>query len=312
METRWLEDIVSLADTRSFRRSAQLRHVTQPAFSRRIRALETWAGTELVDRSSYPMRMTPAGKTLCERAVDLLTSLRSTQAQVRGLSSAGQGTVTFAAPAVLASTCLSRWLASWPRDFPSLRTSIATTPAREAMALLVERKCDVMVAYHHDSAPLPFDGDRYETIVLGAESLHPYARPDAQGKPRHRLPGKPSAALPYLAYKPGAYLGEVMECFLGQIQPVIHLDRVFEADMAECLKAMALEGHGIAFLPQSAVVQELRALKLVEASDPANPLSVPLSIRAYRERPPTQRRRAVMADTVWNWLTSRVAVSAGQ
>ena len=43
METKWLEDFVSLAETRSFSRSAQLRHVTQPAFSRRIQSLEAWA-----------------------------------------------------------------------------------------------------------------------------------------------------------------------------------------------------------------------------------------------------------------------------
>ncbi len=55
METKWLEDFVSLAETRSFSRSAQLRHVTQPAFSRRIQALEAWAGIDLVDRSSYPV-----------------------------------------------------------------------------------------------------------------------------------------------------------------------------------------------------------------------------------------------------------------
>ncbi len=64
METKRLEDFVSLAETRSFSRSAQLRHVTQPAFSRRIQALEGWAGTDLVDRSSYPTRLTPAGQTL--------------------------------------------------------------------------------------------------------------------------------------------------------------------------------------------------------------------------------------------------------
>ena len=63
METKWLEDFVSLAETRSFSRSAQLRHVTQPAFSRRIQALEAWAGTDLVDRSSYPTRLTAAGNT---------------------------------------------------------------------------------------------------------------------------------------------------------------------------------------------------------------------------------------------------------
>ena len=62
METKWLEDFVSLAETRSFSRSAQLRHVTQPAFSRRIQALEAWAGIDLVDRSSYPTRLTPPAR----------------------------------------------------------------------------------------------------------------------------------------------------------------------------------------------------------------------------------------------------------
>ena len=58
METKWLEDFVSLAETRSFSRSAHLRHVTQPAFSRRIQALEAWAGTDLVDQL-LPVRIGP-------------------------------------------------------------------------------------------------------------------------------------------------------------------------------------------------------------------------------------------------------------
>ena len=76
METKWLEDFVSLAETRSFSRSAQLRHVTQPAFSRRIQSLEAWAGSDLVDRSSYPTRLTPAGETLYDQALEVLQALQ--------------------------------------------------------------------------------------------------------------------------------------------------------------------------------------------------------------------------------------------
>jgi DNA-binding transcriptional LysR family regulator len=84
METKWLEDFVSLAETRSFSRSAQLRHVTQPAFSRRIQSLEAWAGTDLVDRSSYPTRLTPAGETLYDQSLEMLQALQSTRAMLRG------------------------------------------------------------------------------------------------------------------------------------------------------------------------------------------------------------------------------------
>ena len=83
MNTKWLEDFVSLAETSSFSRSAQLRHVTQPAFSRRIQSLEAWAGVALVDRSSYPTRLTPAGTAFYTQALDILQRLQSSRAQLR-------------------------------------------------------------------------------------------------------------------------------------------------------------------------------------------------------------------------------------
>lgn len=83
MDTKWLEDFVSLAETRSFSRSAQLRHVTQPAFSRRIQSLELWAGTDLIDRSSYPTTLTPAGKKLHAKALELLQSLQTAKSEMK-------------------------------------------------------------------------------------------------------------------------------------------------------------------------------------------------------------------------------------
>jgi DNA-binding transcriptional LysR family regulator len=81
MDTKWLEDFVSLAETRSFSRSAQLRHVTQSAFSRRIQSLEAWAGVELVDRSAYPTRLTPAGTSFYVQAQEILLSLQNSRTQ---------------------------------------------------------------------------------------------------------------------------------------------------------------------------------------------------------------------------------------
>jgi DNA-binding transcriptional LysR family regulator len=83
MDTKWLEDFVSLAETRSFSRSAQLRHVTQSAFSRRIQSLEAWAGAELINRSSYPTTLTPAGEVLHAKALELLQSLQSIKSEMK-------------------------------------------------------------------------------------------------------------------------------------------------------------------------------------------------------------------------------------
>ena len=83
MDTKWLEDFVSLAETRSFSRSAQLRHVTQSAFSRRIQSLEAWAGADLINRSSYPTTLTPAGEVLHAKALELLQSLQSIKSEMK-------------------------------------------------------------------------------------------------------------------------------------------------------------------------------------------------------------------------------------
>jgi DNA-binding transcriptional LysR family regulator len=124
METKWLEDFVSLAETRSFSRSAQLRHVTQPAFSRRIQSLEAWAGADLVDRSSYPTKLTPAGKTLYAQALELLQSLQNTRAMLRGHNSAGQDFIEFAVPHTLAFTFFPAWVASVREGFGPIKSRL--------------------------------------------------------------------------------------------------------------------------------------------------------------------------------------------
>ncbi len=285
METKWLEDFISLSETRSFSRSAQLRHVTQPAFSRRIQSLESWAGTDLVDRSSYPTRLTPAGETLYSQSLEMLQALQSTRAMLRGHASAGQDVIEFAVPHTLAFTFFPAWVTTLRTRFGPIKSRLIALNVHDAVLRLVEASCDVLIAYHHPSQPFQLDPDRYEFVSLGTEIIAPYAQADAQGQPIFAMPGRSTAPLPYLGYAPGAYLGRVVELILKEAKTPNHLDRVYETDMAEGLKAMALEGHGIAFLPQSAVKKELRAKKLALAG---TGLEMSMDIRAYREKPPTK------------------------
>ena len=64
MELKWLEDLLVLLEEKSVTRAAARRHVTQPAFSRRIRQLEQWLGAEIVDRSTKPVSFRQTGLAL--------------------------------------------------------------------------------------------------------------------------------------------------------------------------------------------------------------------------------------------------------
>ena len=305
METKWLEDFVSLAETRSFSRSAQLRHVTQPAFSRRIQALEAWAGTDLVDRSSYPTRLTPAGETLYAQSLEMLQALQSTRAMLRGHSAAGQDVIEFAVPHTLAFTFFPAWVSSLREKFGPIKSRLIALNVHDAVMRLVEGGCDIFIGYHHASQPFQLDADRYEMVTLGQEVLAPYCKPDADGEPMFKLPGRAGQPLPYLGYAPGAYLGRVTDLILKQSATAIHLDRVYETDMAEGLKVMALEGHGVAFLPNSAVKKEMKARKLVTAAPPGmDGLEMTMDVRAYREKPVGKEAPKGTAQALWTYLAT--------
>ena len=301
METKWLEDFVSLAETRSFSRSAQLRHVTQPAFSRRIQALEAWAGIDLVDRSAYPTRLTPAGETLHAQALEVLEALQATRNMMRSHQAAGQDMIEFAVPHTLAFTFFPHWLTELREGFGAVKSRLTALNVHDAALRLAEGGCDLLIAYHHPSQPLRLSADRYEMLPLSTETLAPYAKAGADGRPLFTLPGAPGQRVPFLSYAPGAYMAGLVEAIRRQAGEPLALDPIYETDMAEGLKAMALEGHGLAFLPHSSVRRELKARRLVAASaDPA--LALTMEVRIYRERPEVARHLKPGVQALWDYL----------
>jgi DNA-binding transcriptional LysR family regulator len=304
METKWLEDFVSLAETRSFSLSALLRHVTQPAFPRRIQSLEAWAGADLVDRSSYPTSLTPAGETLYGQALEILQALQSARAMLRGHASAGQDVIEFAVPHTLAFTFFPAWVSGLRDAFGPIKSRLIALNVHDAAMRLVEGGCDVLISYHHASEPLQLDADHYDMVTLGQEVLAPYVKVGADGQPLWTLPGTAQKPLPYLGYAPGAYLGRVTDLILKQAGTAIHLDRVYETDMAEGLKVMALEGHGIAFLPFSAVHKEVAANKLAPIGWPdLASLQITMDVRAYRAKPSAKHVPKHSAQALWSFLS---------
>lgn len=306
MDIKWLEDFVSLAETRSFSRAAALRHVTQPAFSRRIQALEAWAGVDLVDRSAYPTSLTPAGASFLAQATDILGALASTRSLMRSHMSSGQDMVEVAVPHTLAFTFYPRWLSALRQSFGEVKSRLMAHNVHDAVMVLSEGGCDLLMVYHHASQPLPLSPDRYDMISLGHELLAPYARPNERGQPLFALTTAGRAkVLPFLAYSTGAYLGRMVDLVLKRAPSPPLLDTVYETDMAEGLKAMALEGHGLAFLPSSSVQRDVEEGRLVRASEVGD-YEIALEIRLYRERPEQTKRAKGVSDQLWDYLSSQL------
>lgn len=302
METKWLEDFVSLAETGSFSRSAQLRHVTQSAFSRRIQSLEAWAGVDLVDRSCYPTRLTPAGELMRTQALEILGNVQSSRYLVRSHQGASHDVVEFAVPHTLAITFFPHWVMGLREQLKDFKSRLTALNVHDAALRLTEGGCDVLMAYHHPSQPLQLNPDRYEMLVLGRETLAPFSCPDAQGRPLFTLPGAPRQRIPFLNYAPGAYLARMVDLILKNSSQTTMLDPVYETDMAEGLKAMAIEGHGVTFLPLGSVQRDLRSGRLVEAA-PENLYRLTMEIRIYRDRATPTKPIKPAVQELWGFLS---------
>jgi DNA-binding transcriptional LysR family regulator len=305
METKWLEDFISLVETNNFSRSAALRHVTQPAFSRRIQSLENWLGTDLVDRTSYPTRLTPAGLVFYEQALEMLGQINGVRDLLRGKRADAQSSIDLAVPHTLSLTFIPKWITQLETDFAPINSRLMALNVHDAVLQLVEGGCDLLLCYHHPRQPVQLDPGRYDMLVLGREALRAYARCDKTRTPEFTLPGSKHAPLPFLSYTNNAYLGRMVELILADTKVPLHLENHYETDMAEGLKMMALEGRGIAFLPESAVTRELKQKLLARADGGHAAWEIEMEIRLYRERPSPAKPGKMIVSRLWDYLESQ-------
>lgn len=306
MDTKWLEDFVCLAETRSFSRAAQQRHVTQSAFSRRIQALESWLGVELVDRTCYPPSLTSAGERFEVQARDILGHLDGARSVLRSHAHDQATQMTLVAPHTLALNFLPDWLAGLYSAFPNISCRVSALNVHDAAQRLIENGCDFLFVYQHEALPLEIDLGEFESMPLAEERLLPFVADPAQGRAWWDAARARRQPLPFLAYASGAYLGRMTEHLLQQARIDLPMFRVYETDMSESLKTMALAGHGLAFLPASAVVKEVaegRLHPLADSVPQAQAWQAGMTVRVYRSRIASQPQvRRPWLDALWQYM----------
>lgn len=77
IETKWLYDFLTLEACRHFSQAAKERNLSQPAFSRRIKALEAAIGVALFDRTTTPLQLTEEGGSFTPRLAAYYSSLNA-------------------------------------------------------------------------------------------------------------------------------------------------------------------------------------------------------------------------------------------
>lgn len=300
MELKWFEDFLSLARCLNFSRAAKERNITQPALSRRIRQLEEWIGVSLVSRKSYPIQLTPEGEEFLVRASEIIFTLQQFRDNMQQRNFGNAETLTFATLNTLSLTFFPGWLRSTGFEART-RFSAPRASFLGNISSLFNGECDFLLTYAHDSIPLMKQLEHHAFLPLGQERVIPVSAPDDKGSPLHSLSidGK---SIDYLSYGAESFFAHLLNPIFAKRH--LPLKTIYENGMSVGLKAMALSGVGLAWIPESLIRAELQAGTLVPAGDESWQFLV--DIRVYRPHAFQSRH----AEKFWTKISTRNRVAA--
>lgn len=285
MDHKWLDDFLMLARERNFSKAAALRNVTQPQFSRRIRALELWAGAELVNRAGVPITLTAAGDTLLAASKQAVHALLDARERIARLQGGGTWTTLFTGR-TLSRTVVPRWLAKVRGQLGKLGEEVPvrlmTGSIHDGVIALEQGGADFLLSFAHPRLALALDEQQFEGITLGHDELVAVSQPLPNGKPRHALPGTAAKPVNALRFAPQLALAQILQDSLARANRPLHLNVMTESDFAESLHEQALQGAGMAWLPLGLVAEDLKAGRLVLAD--GKPDVIRFEVRLYRNR----------------------------
>lgn len=302
-DLKLLEDLIALAQSGSFVRAAEARHVTHPAFGRRIRALEAWAGAPLVERQRVPVTLTAEGEALLKTATQVVEQMGLVRHRIRSSGAGGEAVLRIATGRSLSRTVVGDWISRLRHRAPKVLTEGTqleiSTGKMEDMAMRLEQgKVDLLCCYEHPALSMQLNPVRYRYMTLGTDKLVPVSQADGRGRSRYAL-SEGGQAAPLITYAGGLsmerILGDRLETTPYALTPFVRIDSLDAAHGA------ALKGLGVAWLPWSMVAADCRRGTLVSLGGRSDEIA--FEVRLYRSRV----RLADLAEAAWEATANRKA-----
>ncbi|MFD8990559.1 LysR family transcriptional regulator [Streptomyces goshikiensis] len=270
---RQFEYLVTVVDTGSFTRAAELLHVTQPALSKQVQALERSAGGPLLERLPRAVRLTPMGRAMLPHARAALADAERAGTAARRAAGLAGGEIQLATVYSITLGVLPPVLRMWHRRHPEVRVRLLEFAHADALlAAMAAGRADLAVG------PVP-DGWDGPVRALGTERFVVTVAADdpvAAGTGRVALGALAERA--WVHFAPGNGLAEVLDraCERAGFRP----RTAVRTEQTAAAPLLAAAGLGPALVPANLVPAGFAGHLL----DPEPPVSRELAAYA-RPRP---------------------------
>ena len=280
---------MSVVEKGHFARAADARNITQSAFSRRIKALEIWAGTELLDRSQHPVTLTSAGRDFISHAQDIIRLANEARNETMGFSRLAETGVTIACLHTLALFRVPAMVADLKDSIGSVEATIIaeTRTIEEYLESLFSGASDFFICYRHPAFSFDIDLNQFPRLDIGSDRILPYIRREDYSDD---LLSRSGPMIPYLEYAGTSFMSRVVDHTVKQVPFRKRLKSVYRGTLAESLCTAAINGLGMAWLPESVVASNQRsdALRCVSVEAPEH-MQISVFSAANNKRPIVQK-----------------------
>lgn len=287
MEIAQVEAFLAVGTFGGFRRAADALRVTQPAISARIKALEDSLGVVLFDRARSGLALSPAGRALRPHAEQLLHAVALARQAVHDLRPASSGgAITIAAVLSICTYLLPDVLKRFQAAHPKTLITVRSGHSKEVLGMVLAGEAELGLAR---SLLHP----EIETVRLRDDPLVLVSAPGGAMARAGRARLEEVAAQPLILFDRGSSDWTLSHGLFRRAGLVPNV--VLEVESIEAAKRMVERGIGLAFLPQLAVVHEIRRRRLlaIDVRD-AEPLRRSLDVIHPRQRPLSAEAQALL------------------
>jgi len=265
VDQHWLEDVLILLEEGSLAAAAERRHITQPAFSRRIKAFEQWLGKPVLERGANRIRIAPALRHNEPELRALRSRIEDLRARLRHHDPATT-TVTLAAQHSTVTTTFAEMSLLARRDMPNVRFRLHAANQSDCLSMFVRRDADILMFYESpEDKPFSFE-DSVTRTAIKTDQLALVANPALASNTDET--GMLATDNPAIVFPTASYFGGLLSRFNKPFStrelsanPVI--DSAFTMGIKDCV----LQGVGLAWLPLSLTHREIESGELIDLSD---------------------------------------------
>lgn len=177
MEDHKLKVFCTVADTKSFSKASEIIHLTQPAVSLQIQALEELYETKLFDRSSSTVSLTPAGEILYKYAKEILGLYSAAEKNIGELTGLVKGSISVGASTTIGNHLLPTVIADFRKTHPKIKVHLSVGNTKRIVEFLNAGNIDIGLV-EGDVARQKLIVERLiaDELVAIVPPLHPWAK----------------------------------------------------------------------------------------------------------------------------------------